>query len=90
MRLAMVQNGEVQCLLCSWRYKAPTKKRKRLGQAEELTLVQRLKLLEENILSHLRYGHDRLLLTKEETLPEEEGLMGRIYYNGRRPERVRF
>lgn len=88
MKLAVITpDAAAQCLLCSWRYKAPTKRRK--GQ-EELTLQERLRLLEENTMAHLRHGHDRLLLTKEELPAVEEGKLGVTYYVGRRPERIRW
>ena len=84
MKLALITpDGLAQCLVCRWTWKAPSKKRK----GGELALPERLKVLEENLLAHLRYSHDRMLHTKEEQPTKEEGVPGKIYYHGRRPER---
>lgn len=86
MKLASISPDFVaRCLACAWSYKAPLKKRR--GGA--LTVEDRVKILEENILCHLRICHDRCLLTKEELEPHEEGALGRVYYSGRRVVRSR-
>lgn len=86
MKLAMITPSAIaHCTLCRWQWKAPTKKRK---SQEPLTMEERFKVLEENILAHLRDAHGRILVHREELEPVEEGLMGKVYYHGRRPERV--
>lgn len=87
MKLAAITPDAIaQCYLCRWAYKAPLRKRKKLGKPEELTLEDKRKVLEEIIIYHLRSAHDKMLLTKEE-LPAEEGLLGKTYFNGSRPKR---
>lgn len=85
MKLAMVTPDAVaHCFLCQWQYRAPLRKRKKSGEKEELSLQDRSKVIETNVLYHLREVHGKMLLTKEEFSPTEEGLLGKTYYNGSR------
>lgn len=86
MKLALVSpDGVAACMLCSWSWKVPHKMRGKLRAAKELTTDEKLEILEEQVLSHLRYVHDRLLLTKDTI--QTGGEMPRVVYNGRRPSR---
>lgn len=90
MKLATISpNAVAECLLCQWKFVAPSRKRKK-GTSEPLSQEERVTILEQNILAHLRDVHDRLMLTKDEIPSQEKGCLGKIYYNGRRPERVGF
>jgi len=84
MRLALITpDGLAGCLVCRWTWKAPNKKRK----GGELTPEEKFKVLEENILAHLQYEHDRIMITRDQLQQTEEGLLNKTYYHGRRPER---
>ena len=86
MKLAMITpDGYAQCLLCRWVFKVQSRWHK---TKKELTLDEKFKVLEEQVLYHLRNApHNRLLLTKEEHQATEEGLLGKTYYLGRKPMR---
>lgn len=89
MKLAAINSdGVAQCLICSWNWKSPSKRRKK-NIVEDLTTEDKIKLLEQNILAHLRDVHDRFLLTRERLNSTEDGDIPKIYYNGRRPEKLR-
>lgn len=90
MILALVSpDGVATCTCCAWQWKVPGKPlRKGKGKFQavrELTLAERLKLLEEQVLAHLRDQHDRLMLTRHELATGGE--FPKVMYEGRRPSR---
>lgn len=90
MKLAMISPDRTAvCLICSWAYRAPSKIRG-AGAPRPLTQEEVTKVLQENLFYHLRHVHDRLLLTREEVPSKEEGVAATVYFNGRRPEYLRY
>ena len=85
MKLAAIHpDATAHCFLCRWSFKMPFKRRVVRGEAQEVSPQERAKLLEEVVVGHLREAHDRLLLSKDERPPDDEGMPGKVYYLGRR------
>lgn len=85
MKLAVITpDYTASCLICTWKWKVPARKKK-----GELSPEDRVRILEQNVLAHLRDAHDRIMLIKDVDEPKEEGVMGKIYYSGRRMVRER-
>lgn len=94
MKLAMINSDvSASCFLCGWGMKSPSRRRNsRLGKEVELTIEERLKILEQNIVTHLRFAHDRMMLTKEVVIPKEKelGQVNKIIYSGRAVGRIKW
>lgn len=93
MKLAMIDSSGVgRCLICSWDWKVPSHRRGKGRGLKTLILLtkeERVKLLEERILAHLRDTHDRIMLIREEVVPrvinafEDSSQFRKTYYCGR-------
>lgn len=91
MRLALINhNAEAKCAVCTWSWRCPSKRKKK-GQPDQiLSSEERFKILEQNVLAHLRDAHDRILVTKEEFPPGEDDQIKRAHYNGQRIQGVKW
>lgn len=65
MRLGFVQDGRAQCHLCEW-----------VSESNAGTDTERCEEVTKEFIDHLRYTHDRRLVTKEAMKS------GRVNYHG--------